>query len=387
MGIGLPYGKHRMQKAVLIILSAIVIVCCSCTPIVQNDSAAPLNVGDPAPALFISDWLKGKPVQKYKKGTVYVVEFWATWCIPCKAAMPHLSELARKHKVDVTFIGVDVMEQKNTSLEDVKAFVDSMGNNMDYLVAVQDSNLMERNWMESAKERGIPKTFVIDKTGKLAWIGHPGKLEDVLTQILNDNWDLQAIRNKRNEDTYLKVLEDSLIWEFSLSKYKGDRLNADDPGSPDSLLAVVDRIITLEPRLKYTPRMAIYTFSALLKVDQQRAYEYAKMAMVTTTYDEPVYSIIGRKISYELEKQKFISKIYRLGAEAYQLEIDNLVYPELVDISKLYSEMGLLYWLSDDNQDAIAAQRKAIEALKEQKDFEKRILDSLESRLHMMLAL
>ena len=66
-------------------------------------------------------WLKGTPIQGFERGRVYVVEFWATWCGPCIAAMPHLSRVADKYKRRVTVIGVDVME-KAPSMKKLKAF-------------------------------------------------------------------------------------------------------------------------------------------------------------------------------------------------------------------------------------------------------------------------
>jgi thiol-disulfide isomerase/thioredoxin len=54
-----------------------------------------VKVGDPAPPLKVEKFLKGDPVKAFKPGHVYVVEFWATWCRPCVASMPHLTELQK----------------------------------------------------------------------------------------------------------------------------------------------------------------------------------------------------------------------------------------------------------------------------------------------------
>jgi len=82
-----------------------------------------LKPGDAAPALAASEWLKGDEVKSFKKGKVYVVEFWATWCGPCVAAIPHLSKMQDEHE-DVTFIGMNIFERDP---EKARAFVKKMG--------------------------------------------------------------------------------------------------------------------------------------------------------------------------------------------------------------------------------------------------------------------
>jgi thiol-disulfide isomerase/thioredoxin len=86
-------------------------------------------------ALTGLEYIKGTPidVQASKGKKVIVVEFWATWCPPCRSSIPHLSELQHKYKSqNVEFIGITNEENMQT----VKKFVDSMGANMDYAVAV-----------------------------------------------------------------------------------------------------------------------------------------------------------------------------------------------------------------------------------------------------------
>ncbi len=131
-----------------------------------------LKVGDPAPPLTVGKWIKGEPVPALKKGTVYVVEAWATWCGPCRVSIPHLTELQKKHK-DAVFIGVAVSDKEDR----VKDFVKKMGDKMDYRVAVDDKGKTGKGWLSASGSRGIPTAFVVDKAGKIAWFGHPMKPE------------------------------------------------------------------------------------------------------------------------------------------------------------------------------------------------------------------
>jgi thiol-disulfide isomerase/thioredoxin len=347
----------------------------------QDDQSRLLNIGDPAPPLRVKEWIKGAPVQQFARGHVYVLEFWATWCKPCIAAMPRLSAVAREYKNKVSVLGIDIKEMKTTSKEKVKAFVDSMGNQMDYQVAAEDSNFMVAAWIEATGEQdnGIPRTFVVDAEGRLAWIGHPNDLDKVLTKIVNNNWDIEKVLDKRKVDKHLRELDDSLNYE--LMNYSGDYHKQDYIGKPDSALLMINEIIRKEPKLQYAPFIAFHTFCSLLKTNQLIAYDYAKRVLVTPTYQEPAYDAIIAAIEVNSDKLDLLTEIYQLGAEACQLQIDGIPYPELANISKRYSKIADWYWRAKNQLKAIEAQEKAIEALKSKKGFSEADLATFESRL------
>ena len=164
----------------------------------QDRPAATLKVGDPAPAISPKKWLKGTPLTGFTKGSVYVVEFWATWCGPCKESIPHLTELAHKYQGKATFTGVSVFEDPQAKdeafLTKVSDFVKDMGAKMDYNVAADGlAGTMGKTWMEAAGQDGIPTAFVVDQSGTIAWIGHPmGGLDEVVGQVISKSFDPKA---------------------------------------------------------------------------------------------------------------------------------------------------------------------------------------------------
>jgi thiol-disulfide isomerase/thioredoxin len=196
-----------MKRAGLFVFSAVVCLCATGSAFAQVESTppaakeiSPLHIGDEARPLSIEHWVKGEPVKEFKKGNVYVVEFWATWCGPCKASMPHLSESQTKYRdYNVTIIGIS-----DEPLEKVTQFMgkeQSPGASWDSVISYTLTTDPDRSnhdaYMRAVGATGIPTAFIIGKDSKLEWVGNPHPkspdgFDKALEAVVKDEWDRAA---------------------------------------------------------------------------------------------------------------------------------------------------------------------------------------------------
>jgi thiol-disulfide isomerase/thioredoxin len=144
-------------------------------PVQQPDRVA-LKLGDVRPALAFQMLSGAKtPTWQALEGQVVVIDFWATWCMPCIKAIPRLNELDRQFKTKgVTFISVSY-EPANYIRQFLK------DHPIDADVGIDDTLDTFRNF----QAWGIPVMFVFDRSGRLISTVHPNEFTpEVLSAAL-----------------------------------------------------------------------------------------------------------------------------------------------------------------------------------------------------------
>jgi thiol-disulfide isomerase/thioredoxin len=132
------------------------------------------KVGTAPPEVVADDWLNTDktPTLAGLKGKVVVVEFWATWCGPCVAGIPHLNKLHEDYGPKGLVI-LSFTDQSKTGIENFMK-----DKPMKYVLGT-GSELASEYGVE-----GIPHAFIVGKDGKLVWHGNPND-KDFDKQLLS----------------------------------------------------------------------------------------------------------------------------------------------------------------------------------------------------------
>jgi len=136
--------------------------------------------GKPMPALSVSDWANGKVAPADFKGKVVIVDFYATWCGPCMAAIPHNNELLKKYKGEgLVIVGVCTSKQGQDQMEQtVKA------RGIQYPTARDPGLKSQTAW----KVHYYPTYAIVDRKGIVRVIGlQPDHVEEVVKKLLAES--------------------------------------------------------------------------------------------------------------------------------------------------------------------------------------------------------
>lgn len=130
------------------------------TQVRAYESLTPLSDKPAAPDFLLRDMDEGIHKLSDYKGKPVIVNFWATWCPPCRAELPSMNRAWKKVKDEgIQMIAINVGEDEDT------IFAFSGDYPIDFTILLDETGEEINNW----PIKGLPTTFVIDPQGRIAY--------------------------------------------------------------------------------------------------------------------------------------------------------------------------------------------------------------------------
>jgi thiol-disulfide isomerase/thioredoxin len=317
-----------------------------------------LEVGSDAPSLSIEHWVQnGKDkfpkVTKFESGKVYVIEFWATTCGPCVQSMPHLAELQTKYMdrglqiVSISSEPVSVVKDfLDTEIVDKAGVSKKIGDVTSvYCLTTDPDGSSEKDYMLAAEQDGIPCAFIVGKSSKIEWIGHPMELEGILEEVLVDKWDREKY-----------VAEQKLIEE--IQRVIGG-LNRQKK-YPQALVAIDGYIAKVtDPRLRFglfKSKIDVLVRTGASEKELLKSYQ----ELFASCAEEPLFVQDVAWSAYEYFVEGKIKSKSLLGMSVAAV---GQALPKVEGMNKanLFDTIGRIQFAAGELESAIAAQKNAVQ--------------------------
>lgn len=134
-----------------------------------------LKVGDQAPHIEITSWIKNVPETKDLKNKFIVIDFWATWCAPCLETVPHFNNLVAKNISNKNLLFLALTDEKDDK-------VNWLLKRVQFSSAVVSD--VTRQTLNNFQVKFIPLCVVIDDNSIIRWVGNPGELNNEMIQAI-----------------------------------------------------------------------------------------------------------------------------------------------------------------------------------------------------------
>ena len=294
-----------------------------------------LSVGDRAPFPQLGTDVKlisGPQVTSFKQGQTYVIEFWATWCPPCRKSIPHINRLYKTYKSQ----GLHVWGISDETPDIVSPFVARKGAGMSYSVISDTSGGFDKAYMKAAGMKGIPAAFVVGPSGRVVFIGHPmepgfaraiknctsGKYDPVLAErakpITENLEKATKARDWRMAHRQIDSLMEMDSWVFSdtmFTKYKIYLNEQDDPKAANDYMVVqITETYSSKPDVLQDVVYNLITDPELAKADPQLKEQAVAALGQALGEDNPQYLAM---LALKSHKEGNLAQAVNLQYEAY----------------------------------------------------------------------
>ena len=157
-----------MNKSISIFLVSLILISVSYTAFSQyvNKGLSPVPTRPYAKEFSLRDIDGKQHILSDYKGQVVIVNFWATWCLPCREEMPSMQRAWEQLKDDnVTLLGINVGGDE----ESINSFLDDYP--VDFPILMDTDSSVTTEWAVL----GLPTTFVVDPAGKVVYRAYGGR--------------------------------------------------------------------------------------------------------------------------------------------------------------------------------------------------------------------
>jgi|GEM_PF-1263651 len=216
-----------------------------------------------APDLAVGQWLTPHPPQKADLiGRPYVIEFWASWCVPCQRSIKHMTEIQKRYSNEGLII---IAFAQDNSVDTVLSFIKQK--EINYNVAMDAGNSLEYSVTE------IPTVFIVNHEGIVVWRGYPwdGQFDKMVRKVVAEA--PPAVTGGVALGPFEKYKDDLHGGKRFATAYRDIKTQSETPDNPDAhtargiILAIdltIIRRINQAHVLRYSePSSAYHIYSEL----------------------------------------------------------------------------------------------------------------------------
>lgn len=261
-------------------LLPLVALMCFPAPVVHADDEE-FKPGEQMPEYATNiTWLKEIDDSTPELGSkAMVIEYWATWCAPCKYAIPHLTKLQNKYGAEeLSIVGLTIPDDRQSEA-DIKKFVQRQGKRMDYWVGTFEDKKAS-DGMQALADLGIlPMAVIVGKEGRIQFIGHPmdPAFDDILDLVVKGRYDFKSATKAKSHIDEIKRARSLKNWN---QYYK-----------------LSDEVIEINPQTFYKYYLERFDVELMDRDNKAKAYADARKLMVDRTDDPQMLAWLSEHIA------------------------------------------------------------------------------------------